>query len=261
MMNGKQQTPLLQREGLPQGLQSIVSIPHLTTQPIGLSSFNSFPPGNYVEGFMQAMHQAGIEFREKVIADGAIHRFTTGKKGGKDGWYVFYGLAGAFGDWSRDVHQKWSLSNNHTAGLDKEQIFKQIDKAQKVVEEEQLQKHEETAQLALTKWKSYPETGKSPYLVKKNVEAFGIRYHKECVVIPLKGINGKLWSLQSIQPDGAKRFLPGGKKKGCFHLIGSLEDGKPILICEGYATGASLHMATKQTTVVAFDAGNVEPVI
>jgi len=81
------------------------------------------------------------------------------------------------------------------------------------------------------------------------------------VIVPLGDINGKLWSLQSIQPDGTKRFLPGGKKKGCFHHLGTFENGKPILICEGYATGASLYMATKQTAVIAFDAGNIEPVV
>ena len=30
---------------------------------------------------------------------------------------------------------------------------------------------------------------------------------------------------------------------------------------EGYATGASIYMATHQPTVIAFDAGNLEPVI
>jgi len=36
---------------------------------------------------------------------------------------------------------------------------------------------------------------------------------------------------------------------------------KEVLVCEGYATGASLFMATKIPTIVAFSAGNIEPVI
>ncbi|MBS0271178.1 MAG: DUF3987 domain-containing protein [Proteobacteria bacterium] len=264
MMNGKQEKPLFEREGLTQGLQPIFSTPNLVTQQIGLSlpsSFNSFLPGNYVEDFVQAMRLAGIHFNGNIIEDGAIHRFSTEKKGHKDGWYVFYGMAGAFGDWSRDIHQKWSLSNHHTTGLDKEQIFEQIDKTKKAVEEEQLQKYEETATTALQKWKAYAEAGYSSYLEKKKVNPLGVRFHNGCVIVPLKDSTGKLWSLQSIQPDGTKRFLPGGRKKGCFHQIGFLKDGKPILICEGYATGASIYMATKHTTVIAFDAGNIEPVI
>ncbi len=34
----------------------------------------------------------------------------------------------------------------------------------------------------------------------------------------------------------------------------------PLLICEGWATGASLHMATGHTVIAAMDAGNLLPV-
>ena len=34
----------------------------------------------------------------------------------------------------------------------------------------------------------------------------------------------------------------------------------PILIAEGYATAASIHLATSLPTIAAFDAGNLEPV-
>ena len=43
--------------------------------------------------------------------------------------------------------------------------------------------------------------------------------------------------------------------------MGELKPGKPIFVTEGYATGASVYMAIQQATVVAFDAGNLEPVI
>ncbi len=265
MMNGKIEKPLFEREGPGKGLQPIFNIPNLVTQQIGpslTSSFNSFLPGNYVEDFVKAMHQAGIHFNGNIIEDGAIHRFSTGSnKSHKNGWYVFYGLAGAFGDWSRDIHEKWSLSNKIAPGLDKEQIYEQIDKARKAAEEEKQQKYEETAISVLQKWESYAEAGHSPYLERKKVNPFGVHFHNGCVIIPLRDINGKLWSLQSIQSDGKKRFLPAGRKKGCFHHLGSFQNGSPILICEGYATGASLYMATKKPTVVAFDAGNLDSVI
>ena len=32
------------------------------------------------------------------------------------------------------------------------------------------------------------------------------------------------------------------------------------IICEGYATGASIHEASKETVIVAFDSGNLLPV-
>ena len=53
------------------------------------------------------------------------------------------------------------------------------------------------------------------------------------------------------------------EKNGNFHLIAEprkdLSQGE-ILLAEGYATGASLHLATEKPVAVAFDAGNLEPV-
>jgi hypothetical protein len=69
-----------------------------------------------------------------------------------------------------------------------------------------------------------------------------------------------LWSLQKIYDDGTKLFLKGGKKHGCFHVLGDVNHGHTLLFCEGYATGASIHLATKKTVIVCFDAGNLAPV-
>lgn len=75
---------------------------------------------------------------------------------------------------------------------------------------------------------------------------------------PCKDKAKQIVNLQFIQPDGTKRFLSGGKKKGCFAVIGTAKD--IIQVCEGWATGASLHQETGHFTVVALDAGNLESV-
>lgn len=219
--------------------------------------------GNYVLDFVEAMRCAGVNGKEHIIADGQIHRFPTGGKNDQDGWYVFYGMAGAFGDWRRDIREKWSVNKGQLTDRDKEKLREQITKAKQAAKEEQFRKHEETAALALEKWVSLSERGHSPYLEKKKVNGFGVRYNmdKDVLIIPLKDITGKLWSLQWINPDGTKRFLSGGRKKGFFYHIGNLKDGDSIIIVEGYATGASIHMATQKTVVIAFDAGNLDPVL
>ena len=61
---------------------------------------------DYRKDFISAMHHAGISFKGEILADGAIHRFAPKEKRNKDGWYVFYGLAGPFGDWSKDISYK-----------------------------------------------------------------------------------------------------------------------------------------------------------
>ncbi|MGH8125981.1 MAG: toprim domain-containing protein [Rhodanobacteraceae bacterium] len=100
-----------------------------------------------------------------------------------------------------------------------------------------------------------------PYLARKKIKAHGIRQLNEKLVIPLRDADGKLWSVEFISPDGAKRFLSGGRKRGCYFGMGCVapERGE-FCIAEGFATGASIHEATGKAVAVAFDAGNLEPV-
>ena len=80
-------------------------------------------------------------------------------------------------------------------------------------------------------------------------------------------VDKELRGLQTISPEGEKRFMYGMEKNGNFHLISDpgkdlskdLAQGE-IILAEGYATGATLHMATGKPVAVAFDAGNLEPV-
>ena len=72
---------------------------------------------------------------------------------------------------------------------------------------------------------------------------------------------GKLWNVERINPADFKhkRGLYGGRRTGLYHAI----DGKPVdklIVCEGCATGATIHEATGWPVAVAFNAGNLEPV-
>ena len=77
-------------------------------------------------------------------------------------------------------------------------------------------------------------------------------------------INDHIWSVQTINKDGQKRFLKDGRKSGMMSVIGNIEKSdlvnKSIIICEGFATGASLAKASGKTVVVAFDKGNLAAV-
>ncbi len=96
-----------------------------------------------------------------------------------------------------------------------------------------------------------------PYLVAKGVKAFGIRWQEagNKLLVPVIDMVGTLHGLQYLGPDGDKRFKTGTVKVGHFHRIKG-NTGK-IIICEGYATGASIHEATGYLVLVAFDAGNL----
>ncbi len=98
------------------------------------------------------------------------------------------------------------------------------------------------------------------YLAKKNIFSHGLMEYKGTIVIPAYDANGTLWTLQFIDTEGKKRFLSGGKKKGCFFPIGSLDNAERVFICEGYATGATVYETMNEPVVVAFDSGNLKPV-
>jgi putative DNA primase/helicase len=214
-----------------------------------------------VDNFQIAMQEAGIICKEQIIADGALHRFSPDGKGNPDAWYVFYGMAGAFGDWSQGIKEKWSTKSQGLSPQQKLELQQQIDNAKKASNEERERKHTEISEQASREWQNLAECGQSTYLTKKQVSAFGIRFGIGGIAIPLYDVNGKLWSLQKIYDDGSKRFLTGGRKKGCFHHLGALKNGESIYVVEGYSTGTSVYSATNQTTVIAFDAGNIDPVI
>ena len=110
-----------------------------------------------------------------------------------------------------------------------------------------------------------PAVSEHPYLRRKGIQSHGAKVFRGSLTIGGMNCNkslmlaiklrGQITSLQFINDEGEKRFLPGGEKGG--YLIGKIEDGKPVCIAEGLATGASIHEATGYPVVVAFDAGNL----
>lgn len=102
-------------------------------------------------------------------------------------------------------------------------------------------------------------TNAHPYLKRKGVHAYGLRLLRDSLMVPLFDTAELIHGMQFIGPNGDKMFKTGTVKLGHYFPI-----GKPIkrtlLICEGYATGASLHEATGYAVAVAFDAGNLKPV-
>ena len=63
--------------------------------------------------------------------------------------------------------------------------------------------------------------------------AYGVRQNGQTLQIPMRDTSGKLWNIERVNPADFKdkRGLLGGKRKGCFHAIGTPK-GK-IIVCEG----------------------------
>jgi hypothetical protein len=111
-----------------------------------------------------------------------------------------------------------------------------------------------------------PRPGKHPYLAKKGIAPSpstalsNYEVYQDWLAIPLQDDQGVIQSAQFIADDGTKRFFYQGKVKGCYHQFSDVNHGGPVIICEGYATGASLFAATRWTVVCAMNCGNLDPV-
>ena len=80
----------------------------------------------------------------------------------------------------------------------------------------------------------------------------------DILLVPLIDLDGKIWSLQYIYPDGKKIFLKDGRSSGLMHNLG---DPTPTrIIAEGFSTGASIHEATGHCVHIAFNCHNLKAV-
>lgn len=96
------------------------------------------------------------------------------------------------------------------------------------------------------------------YLARKQISGVGARQFGSRLIVPVFNASTRLQSLQHIDESGNKRFHRGLSLKGGFLLLGhSPKSGAPVLLCEGYATGATLFENLCMPVAIAFSAGNL----
>lgn len=221
-------------------------------------------PADPTKQFRAAILAAGLTPPDDIIPDGKLHRFASdGKRGDDAGWYVLHldGVpAGAFGCWREGFTRQWcSKTPEAMTPAEREAYRRKVQAMRQQRDADRAQRQQEAAQVAARRWQAAaPATEEHPYLSAKGVQAHGVRLEGEALLIPMRDTAGTLHSLQVIDPEGGKRFQPGGRVKGCYHAIGKPEG--VLIVCEGYATGASIHEATGCAVAVAFNAGNLEAV-
>lgn len=219
-----------------------------------------------IEQFRQTIAAAGQTPPDTINSDGKLHRYSTeGKPTHKNGWYFLHldgtpwGQAGSWEINGGDPVCHWCAKTDTAmtqAERDTQQAQQQAMKAQR--EADKADTHKAAATQAAQRLAGAAPCTQHPYLTTKGVQAHGLKIEGDNLLIPMVDTTGKVQSLQSITPDGDKRFLSGGRVKGCYHAL-----GKPaglLIVCEGYATGASIHEATGHAVAVAFNAGNLEAV-
>jgi len=222
---------------------------------------------DYLSQFSGAIQSSGMEAPDTIHADGVLHRFSpSGKRSDLAGWYVLHGdgiPAGSFGNWRTGHAQSWR------ADIGRSLSQAEINAHHAKTEQMRIERQAAAAKLkAAAEWRATrmwaglePADPDHQYLRRKSVQPFSARQMGAALALAVRNINGDIKSLQFIGEDGSKRLMKGGEKRGNFIHVNGSRTAPRWLICEGWATGATLAEAFPDDCVIAaIDAGNLHPV-
>lgn len=148
------------------------------------------------------------------------------------------------------------------AALESTEAIAERAQRERQAQAEQRRRHRDAERRARWLWDAaQPASPSHPYLVAKALPPFKLRQGGDgTLFVPLYG-DGRLMNLQCIGIDGRKRFLRGGRVAGAYATLGRVTQGAPLFICEGWATGATLHHVTGRAVACAMHAGNLAAVV
>jgi putative DNA primase/helicase len=220
---------------------------------------------NALQSFRDAIAAAGLTPPSEIIGDGKLHRFSSnGKARDESGWYKFFDddrPAGAFGCWRASMSVNWKADTKREFSPEERAAWRQrMLQLEAEREAERLQAIKYAAETASKLWAIGREDAAHDYLARKRIPSLGARVLRDTLLVPVRASAKELVGLQRISPDGTKKFIKGTPLTGSYAKVGTPTRDGTVVICEGYATGVSIHMATQHCVVVAFNAGNLAAV-
>ncbi len=234
--------------------------------------------------FLGAMCEAGLAPASPytLVGDGSLKRFRVegDPPRTKNGAYCLFldeHPAGWFMSWKTSQGKPivWKYGSDQVDTQTRVKILQGYEESKKKREKEMARQAREAAVRAAEIWSEAVEVPKEEpldYLKKKRVSPLGIRMvskefflesvegkkfpiKKGTLVVPLWSFEKKIVSLQFICADGSKFFLPWGRAaRGWFCIIGDLKQATSMVICEGWATGATVHLLSGLPVVCAMNA-------
>lgn len=213
-----------------------------------------------------------------LAVTGRYVRFTPkGSKKKKSGWAIIFEnrdrngniyYAGRFGEGGSEAYL---IGPDRDENEEDKRVFQAVDPGlQKRIEVSREELAERAAGKARYLWEKATQdeflVGSNAYLAKKGCKAYGLRSSEDgkTLYIPVTK-RGRIVSLQTIREtsDGfEKRFMQYADMKGGYHIIGEITaETECAVVCEGYATGATIHQATGLPVVVCFFCHNLIPVV
>lgn len=213
-----------------------------------------------------------------IVPDGDLHRFSTdaNRRGDTAGWYIAHSdgvPCVMFGDWrTGEVETVTGLDPElQKTGIPLRVITqRELDEHREWIETQKKRREEDRAAADMRAREKSRQiyatadeitaTDTLPYLARKGIAlAPGAKVTRNgTILVPIYDSAGLIAGLQSIYPDGKKRFMDGMSVKGRLGWIEGL--GQHIYICEGFATACSIHAATGCSVAIAFSCNNLGPV-
>lgn len=239
---------------------------------------NAMTAGNHhdpIGEFAQALAAAGLVV-ENIRADGQLHRVPVeGRPRGKDGAYTLHldgRPSGYIQNFVTGHTENWKSTGTELsdAELAAQRAEMAAIRAQREQEREETQR--ENARKAADEFNRLPKaTPDHPYLAAKGlnqdiIDKLDLRVDgRGHLVVPVKNRDQEIQSVQRIGGNGFKQFESGCKAQGGFAVIGdsaqfAQDRSEPIIISTGMATAASIHLATGEPIVVAFQDSNLRAV-
>jgi len=217
-----------------------------------------------IPSFISAMEATGMRPAEPIadrLGPDLIRFACEGDGTGKrNGWAILYTdgrPAGAFGNYRLQIRETWKADGFEP--LSPAQRREQAAEYRRQKDEREAARAAgqlEAAERCRERWsRAAAVDGVHPYLSKKRITGEGLKQEGNRLLVPMFDSDGVLWNLQTIWPDGAKRFAKGGRQDELFLVVGQVE--AMICIGEGYATCAVARRATGGAVAVAFSANNL----
>lgn len=188
-------------------------------------------------------------------------------RGNQAGWCrLITPTLAVYGDWSTGLSETWR-DESHQDTEESRRLYREAQHRERQLRMQQRAKQQRVAAEASELVKR-ATVAKHPYLARKGFpEVMGLVVD-DFLIVPMRDAReyGQLLSVQQISPTGDKRFLTGGRAGGaCFRIGATPREAKHIVLCEGYATGLSLHAALARLpgpscVMVCFSANNLETV-
>jgi P4 family phage/plasmid primase-like protien len=243
------------------------SLPH-GTSIAGVMMSSTKADVIFCSSLQEAFASAGMSYPDVSFIPGSVVRFPTNASPVKKaGWCLLFsdGIGAKFGCYKEGTTFVWQQRDVGAPPPSKQERRAARAKAEqeKRANEAKLKaSHAAGAEIAAqTLSQSTDLNPAHRYVVSKGITPYGGRQTLDgSIVVPMYGPDGSLQSVQFIYPNGSKRFLAGARMKDGRLTLGDPTSDKPIILCEGWATGCSLYQATGYTVVVCFAGANLAKV-